>query len=137
MRRSFTYCVSDSSSISRVAWPMRCAPHDVNGLAHRRRVGAFAGVTGAREIVLARVRERRGVRRRRIPELAAGEIEPDDAAMLVRDREPRELERHVGRQVAKAADDDARHRAAVALGALESAERRLDRLAEREAAARR
>ena len=55
---------------------------DVHGIAHGRRVGAFAGVTGAREIVLAGIVERRRVHRRGVAELAAGEIEADDAAML-------------------------------------------------------
>src|ERR1043165_3293549 len=97
-------------------------------------VGDFARVTRAGEIVLARIRECSGMRRRWISELAAREVESNHPTMLVTNRQSRQLDRHLGGHVSQSADDHAPHRAAIALGTLEAAERRLDRLSQREPA---
>src|ERR1051326_4406636 len=95
-------------------------------------VGAFARVTRAGEIVLARIRECSGMRRRWISELAAREGEPNHPAMLVTNRQSRQLDRHLGRHVSQSANDHAPHGATIAFGALQPTERRLDRLSQRE-----
>src|SRR6478672_2110261 len=82
---------------------------------------------------LADVGKRLRVRRRRIPELTTGEIERDDAAMLVANGESRELHRRRRIEMTQAADDHSPHRAALTLGTLESAERSFDGFAERQA----
>src|SRR5689334_4168158 len=104
---------------------------DMYGLADVRCIGAFARVTRAGEIVLARVRERGGMRRRWISKLAAREVESNHATMLVTYGQSRQLDRHLGRHVSQSANDHAPHGAAIALGALERAERCLDRLSQR------
>ena len=65
----------------RVADAMRAT--QMHGLTHRRRIRALAGMTRARQVVLARIRKRRGVQPRRIAQLSACQIEAHDAALLV------------------------------------------------------
>src|SRR5262245_17377953 len=62
---------------SRMADSVRAT--DVDGLAHGRSAVAFTGVTGACELVLARVRERRSVYGCRVSRLGTCEIERNHA----------------------------------------------------------
>src|SRR6185437_3296579 len=99
---------------------------DVHRIANRSRAGAFAGVTGAREIMRMRVLERREVQRRRIAVLAARQIEADNAAVTIRHRELRQLERLLRGHRANTTHDDAADRSTLSLGPRETAQWRLD-----------
>ncbi len=106
---------------------------DVDRLIDRLGTVRLAGVDGDVDVVVADELERRLVVLRRVVVLGAGEIEPDDAAVLVRDRELRHLERRLGRDVADAADDDVRLDAERLLRLVQAFEHRLDDLRQAQA----
>src|SRR6478672_10193269 len=81
---------------------------EVHRLSHGIGAVALPRMHGHGEVVCAGVRECLAVRARGMTALAAREIEADDAAMLVRDRETRELARHGRLEMPERADDQVR-----------------------------
>ncbi len=81
---------------------------DVDGLRNRLGAVGLARVDRDVDVVVAHELERRAVVLGGVVVLGAREVEPDDAAALVGDRELRHLERVLGGHVADAADDDVR-----------------------------
>src|ERR1043166_7290104 len=78
-------------------------------VANRSGAVSLSGMAGARHVVPPSVGKGSRVARRRVARLAAGEIEPDDAFLLVGDRELRQLHRLRWAVVAKRADDHSPH----------------------------
>jgi hypothetical protein len=115
-----------------VADAMRAA--DVDRLVDRLGAVGLARVDRDVDVVVADELERGAVVLGRVIVLGAGEVEADDAAVLVRDGELRHLERALGRHVADPADDDVRLDAVLVLRGAEALEHGLDHGREREPA---
>ena len=92
----------------------------------------LAGVAGAAEAVAGGVLERGAVLPRGMSPLGACEIEAHDPRVLVVHCDPRQLERHRGRERADTAHHQAGLRSGLRRGPPEPAQRGLDRLRERE-----
>ena len=105
----------------------------VNRLLDRSRAVSLSRVNGHRQIVVARVRECPGVIRRRIAGFPAGEIERHHSVALEIYRQPRKLQRDLGREMAERADDESPDDSKLLLRPREPAHRRLHHLRQREA----
>jgi hypothetical protein len=109
---------------------------DVDGLGDRLGSVRLPRVDRDVDVVVANQLERGPVVLGRVVVLRARQVEPDDAAALVGDRQLRHLERVLGRDVADAADDDVGLDAVLLLRHPQAREDALDHRRELEAAPR-
>ena len=109
---------------------------DVNRLGDRLGPVGLSGVNRDVDVVVAHQLKRGAMVLGGVVVLGAREIEPDDAAPLVRDRQLRHLERALGRDVANAAQDDRRLDAVRLLRGAQPLQHRLDDARQLQAAPR-